>query len=639
MDNPFLKRATEHYRDEEAFLAVISPEPIRYFLREAKTGSLYEKLVNIRGTPGSGKTTMAKVFEFPALSALLRNSSMATFRELVDTMSGCGALVDGRLEVLGCRLPLETDYREVWEFDYPENVKLTLTTALIQARAVLAWLRHLQQGGHDLSGVRIEARVDADAALAAIGGTVGISLLERARQIERAVYKVVGALVTPELNQLDDILTDAYRPFDVIDWIVVRSPDGEERRLRPLVILDDAHVLHPAQFRGVQRALIRREIRVARWILARLDVLHPKEAFEALTEDRDNDAPMPGVTASRDYLPIMLQSLDERRKHRVAFRRMAMDMASRYLVQMEIFRTRSLQRLENLLGNQVPPLAKSKLEDFAGYVDAAQRRLRISDERRRELQSAIEAYTPEGVTSVAPELQLAMLSVLMHRMEKRGQTGLFDFELPEPTSKLPKVDSTVYGAARIHLLHRYDRPYYVGIDDVCDASSENAEQFLRLAAELVEISAVNIIRGKPALLEPSVQHEKLREKATHVVQEWDFPRARQVRKLVESLAAACLQKTLEPNAPLGSGANAYGILQDEFEAIPDQYPELAQLLQVAIANNALTVVPRYGQGGKKWCLLELGGIVILRHGLTLKRGGFLEGSSSMLTALAREGAA
>jgi len=637
MDNPFLKRATEYYRDEEAFLAVISPEPIRYFLREAKKGSLYEKLVNIRGTPGSGKTTMAKVFEFPALSALLRNSSIPTYRELVDTMSGCGALVDGKLEVLGCRLPLETDYREVWEFDYPENVKLTLTTTLIQARAVLAWLRHLQQGGYDLADVRVEARADADAALSAIGGTAGTSLLERARQIERALYKVVAALVPPELGELDDVVTNAYRPFDVIDRIVVRSPDGEERRLRPLVILDDAHALHPAQFRGVQLALIRRETRVARWILARLDVLHPKEAFEALTEDRGDEAQMPGVTASRDYLPIMLQSLDERRKHRVAFRRMAMDMASRYLLQMEIFRARSLQRLENLLGTQVPALSKSKVEDFARYVDAAQRRLKISDDRRRELQAAVEAYTPEGATGVAPELQLGMLSVLMHRMEKRGQAGLFDAELPEPTSKLPKVDSAVFGAARIHLLHRYDRPYYVGIEDVCDASSENAEQFLRLAAELVEVSAVNIIRGRPALLEPSVQHQKLREKATHVVQEWDFPRAKQVRRLVESLAASCLQKTLEPNAPLGAGANAYGILQEEFEAIPDRHPELAQLLQAAIANNALTVVPRHSCKNKEWCLLELGGIVILRHGLTLKRGGFLEGSAAALASMLREG--
>lgn len=638
MDNPFLKRATEYYRDEEAFLAVISPEPIRYFLREAKKGSLYEKLVNIRGTPGSGKTTMAKVFEYPALAALLRNSSMATYRELVDTMSGCGAIVEGRLEVLGCRLPLETDYREVWEFDYPENVKLTLTVTLIQARAVLAWLRHLQQDGYDLSNVRIEARADADAALSAIGGTEGPSLLERARQIERALYKVVGALVPPELHELDDVVTSAYRPFDVIDRVVVRTPDGGERHLRPLVILDDAHALHPAQFRGLQLALIRREIRVARWILARLDVLHPKEAFEALTEDRGDETQMPGVTASRDYIAIMLQSLDERRKHRVAFRRMAMDMAARYLLQMEIFRARSLQRLENLLGDQVPPLSKAKVDELAQSVDAAQRRLRISDDRRRELVSAIEAYSPEGVSSVAPELRMAMLSVLMHRMEKRGQTGLFDTELPEPASKLPKVDAGVFAAACIHLLHRYDRPYYVGIEDLCDASSENAEQFLRLAAELVEISAVNIIRGKSALLEPSVQHEKLREKATHVVQEWDFPRSKQVRKLVESLAARCLQKTLEPNAPLSAGANAYGILQEEFEAIPDRHPELAQLLQAAIANNALTVVPRHNCKNKEWCLLELGGIVILRHGLTLKRGGFLEGSAAALAALAREGA-
>jgi len=313
-------------------------------------------------------------------------------------------------------------------------------------------------------------------------------------------------------------------------------------------------------------------------------------------------------------------------------------MAKRYLVQMEIFRTRGLQRLENLLSDQVPPLSDAKLDEFARSVDAAQRRLRVSDKRRRELMDVVEDYTPEGMTEVPRELQLAMLSIVMHRMEKRGQTGLFDTELPDPASKLPKVDSTVLAGARIHLLHKYDRPYYVGIDDVCDASSENAEQFLRLAAELVEFSAVNIIRGESALLEPSVQHKKLRDKATHVIEEWDFPRSKQVRKLVDTLAASCLQKTLEPNAPLGAGANAYGILQEEFDAIPDRHPELALLLQAAIANNAVTVVPRHNCKNKEWCLLELGGIVIMRHGLTLKRGGFLEGTSAALAALAREGA-
>src|SRR3954451_11123611 len=104
MDNPFLKRATEYFRDDEAFLAVLSPEPIRYFLREATATSLYERLVNFRGTPGSGKTTLARVFEYPTLTALLRNSSIATYRPLVDTMARCGAVVDGKAAILGCRL-------------------------------------------------------------------------------------------------------------------------------------------------------------------------------------------------------------------------------------------------------------------------------------------------------------------------------------------------------------------------------------------------------------------------------------------------------------------------------------------------------------------------------------------------------
>ena len=55
MENPFLKRATEYIRDEEAFLAMITPEPVKYFLSESgKRGLLYDRLVFVRGTPGSG---------------------------------------------------------------------------------------------------------------------------------------------------------------------------------------------------------------------------------------------------------------------------------------------------------------------------------------------------------------------------------------------------------------------------------------------------------------------------------------------------------------------------------------------------------------------------------------------------------
>jgi hypothetical protein len=73
------------------------------------------------------------------------------------------------------------------------------------------------------------------------------------------------------------------------------------------------------------------------------------------------------------------------------------------------------------------------------------------------------------------------------------------------------ANDSVYEAAVFHLFHHYDRPYYFGIDDVCDASSENAEQFLQLAAVLVETVATQVACAKPPTLPPPVQHKLLQD--------------------------------------------------------------------------------------------------------------------------------
>ena len=642
MENPFLRRATEFLREDEAFLAIVSPEPVTYFLgRPGKAGTLYDRLVLLRGTPGSGKTTLARLFEFPTLATLLRNQSFTGHKDLYASLSACGAIVEGRPAVLGCRLPLETDYRDFWEFPYADELKANLMTALLEARTVLGWFRHLRAAGVPAEKVRLLARPEAHAVLDTIGGIQGEHVRGRAAVVENAIYRIMTALVAPPEAQLSADAVAPYRPFDIIDRVQVPGDAlglTGSLDLLPLAIFDDAHVLHPAQFRALERFLVRREQRVARWMIARFDVLLPQEALAAAIEDRSDPAEFPGVTAHRDTEVILLQSSGNRRTERTRFRNMAKDMAGRYLRRMPLLNERGLTDLGNLLGDATVSITPGRLRELAHRVDAAQKRLRVSPAQRLTFEEQVRDFWGPG-TPIPEDVALCMLLVMMHRYDvRRGKTSpsLFQGE-EEPQSDASVVvaaNDSVYDAAVFQLFHHDDRPYYFGIDDVCDASTENAEQFLQLAAVLVEAVATQVARARTPTLTPAVQDKLLRERGGKIIEAWNFPHDQTVRRLVKEIAERCLQKSLEPSGKVI--ANAYGIPQGEFDSLAATFPELARVLQFAVAYNAVTLVPHRIAKDKEWCLLELGGMVLLCYGLTLKRGGFIEGAAADLAGFIQE---
>lgn len=637
MENPFHRRATEQLRDDEAFLAVVSPEPLTIFFKApSEQGTLYDRLVVIRGTPGSGKTTLARLFDFSAICTLLRTSGSSDFASVAGALEGCRAISDGKPQLVGCRLPMETDYRDFWEFPYSGALKSGLLATFIQARAVLGWFRQLDSAGIRANEVTIQARAEADAALEQIGGTSGLAVVQRARDVERAVYEVVGALVPPTESRLNSIVTGAYRPFDVIDRMQIQSPrhfDGISLSLLPLVILDDAHSLHPAQFKALQHWLARRELRIARWVITRFDILHPAEAIAAVAEDRVSRPSYPGLSAERDIEYVLLQNWGGRRNQRTAFRRIARDMAHRYLQKHPLLGSRRLVDIGALLSEEAESLSESKLKDLRAQLLKAQRKLRVTDSRKSELEVSIDGFRIGG-SKVPTDVRLAMLMIMMHRYVNRlsPQALLFE-ENPDPAREVV-ANGGVFDAACLCLLHEYSRPYFYGADDLFDASSENAELFLQLAAVLVDAASTQIIRSRPATLSASSQNRMLRERAEQIINAWSFPYVQNVRNLARVIARRCVDVSLQPNGWLAP--NGYGVVQAEFDALISADEDAARVLQFAVAYNAITLVPKYDCKGKEWCLLELGGPVCLAFGLTLKRGGFLEGSVSDLCALTKD---
>ena len=183
MFNPFKKRASEYMQDGALFLATVAPDPLfTFLLPHVQQGTVFDRLVAFRGTPGSGKTTIASLFRLTNIRTILRNPKVESTR------------VPPGFDRLQCRrrwcrrggwsrIPMEAEYRDIWELPYPDDVKSKLLFTLIQARAVLLWLKDLRSEGEHLSTVGVESTGASAAAVveAGIETAKGMRRRKRAR--------------------------------------------------------------------------------------------------------------------------------------------------------------------------------------------------------------------------------------------------------------------------------------------------------------------------------------------------------------------------------------------------------------------------------------------------------------------------
>jgi hypothetical protein len=356
--------------------------------------------------------------------------------------------------------------------------------------------------------------------------------------------------------------------------------------------------------------------------MMRLDALSPGAVLgQQGAHERHN------LATGRDYVEIRMQGTKTRGAERRQFRTMALDMADRYLPLVQVLKNRGATDFQALLPSEAGTLPPGRVRDLVTAVGKDQRRLEITEARRSEIDRLVDEHLAgSSAHDRSDELRLAMSRILMHRYANRIQhltPSLFDDFDPDPKTPL-KVNAGVADGARLHLHHAYKRPLHFGLDDLCDASNENAEIFLQFAGALVARMETRAIRNQPPALSAAMQEGALTEKARTIINGWSFAYAARIRRMVNTIAQECLEVSLAPNARLGAGANAIAIPEAEMEQVVAEDGDLALLLKHALANGTIVVVRDYGQGGKNWCLIELSGTVCLAYGLTLKRGGFLE---------------
>lgn len=622
--NPWHKRANEFIRDANELLPLISPQPIKRFFQREST-RLFDRLVVVVGSPGSGKTTLARLLELRTLAAVPDFKGNTDVRELLASLAKADVLDELDPAVLALRLPAGGQLRSIWDLPYDARLRHRLLRSMIEAKAVLGWLRAMEDVGVDLGQVRVITTPNAEAARDAVNADDLNAFRERARMTERAIFSLVNALVPPAEDHLGEHLIDvAYAPFAVIESIEISAAwRGRELRLRPMVIIDDAHELHPTQLEDVDLWLRDREIKIARWMLTRIDSLNLEDFRRVL---RDEETASPGTNPGRDRVRILLQ--DTEKGPRQAFRAIAEDVAKRYLQPLAAFHRRgSTLSLKTLLNATRPPsLSATDMRT----LESENARLAEENQLTREKLAAMEAAYPADLT---PDVKAAVTHIMLERELKRTpQRSLFGAPVEDSSADdISKVQRSVVNGAELQLLHRFDRPFYFGFDRLADAANENIEQFVTLASVLVDHLETQAIRGKPLALDPRQQHKAIREQAADLIAQWDFPYAPQVRKLVDYVGSKCLELTLRPNAPLSDGANAFGILLADLTSL-DSNDELARVLHYALAYQALVLVEPYECKGKTWALFELGGVAIIAKGLTHSRGGFVEGTLHQLKA-------
>ena len=626
--NPFRYRTSEQLTQQglDRFLRTYGTDVLDLLPEE-----LWDRPLVIRSAPGGGKTSLLRAFTVESIATVL--SRPADFEELYRHLSELNAIHEDRSLVLGVRVSLRKDYRDLMDLGVSADVGRRLFFRLLDSHVVRAVceaalslagrrfpddLESLQIGGGSADGDLIER----------LGGFGGKELWDRARFVEREIRDLLDSVLPISWEGVTGHGSlYCLRALSGADVVV----DGTSLKVRPLIMFDDGQDLSEEQREALLDALTDRDLDLPRWYT---------ERFSALTADEVVGDGEPGrgyvvlpIERATRQLPGQIRRGRKIRPHEA----MLLDIADR--------RARKAlfdygDETENSFTDLLRTEDTRTLDERASEVMPVVRQRVFSLAAGRERYDAWLASASE-IDGYEAAIRWRELEIVITRDRDRTQLQLLDLPLTDDDLKALSAAS-IREAAALFLRQEFRLPYYFGPDRIAKMGSQNVEQFLTLSGNLFEeMLALITLRRRPFL--DSFSQDRLVRTTSEAF--WKaIPQrrsyGRDMQHLLLRIASIAHSETYREKAPYAPGVTGTALsMRDRARlldpAVRSRLPGADSLLRAlagAVGHNLLSAEIDRSVKNDRWMVLYLNRLLCARFSLPVGYGGFRERSLEEMCA-------
>lgn len=563
------------------------------------------KLIVINGSPGSGKSSLLRLFETSTLIDLCKLQTKNA--EAISRLQELGVIDEDIPTAFGIYIHCDSGLRDIENLDvHGANDKLL--NSLLDVRIISGFIQSIK---------KLQANFSIFDGLTALKiSPLSSELLppklfscEHTLESLEAACKKIEEDFANFLNSfpgspLPDSITPHTRIFSIPYLQKLKEEISELSNVLPIIMLDDLHELYSTQRKQISDEFLRRSA-IPRWVAVRKHVY----GFEKLVFLEE-------ATDERDFRELNLDSASLS-----LFRKFVRNVANKRLALSTALQPYNIDDFEEQLDDDDGSflLPRQKFEKASKTIerDIQEYNSKASPEARFELK---DNFTSGDLIDLEAKL------ILLERHRNKAQRNLFDAFDDEREN-----EGKTRQAAALFASQKYGIPYYSSFDSLAAVASRNVEQFLSVASLFVQkiISRAELNRNTSLSL---VDQEKLIRKGAEIYYgriEQRYERGYAIRQLVDNLGAFFKAVTFRPNAPIAPGVNGVGFERDTLRAFLEDNKEdkevlaFREILTKAVAGNVLFVEEvKQGKPGSEKVVFYLNRLLCVKYQLPLSTGGW-----------------